>query len=783
MLLGHANLTTGQEPRRFRLSGYVRSAASHEVIRHALITADETMRGESNEDGFYFLTLPAGTHRLRVRAIGYVPLDTTIALAAATSLDFALAVRVTTLETVAVAAEGDRPEVDAKAPSMSVARLDLKTVSAVPAVLGEIDPIRSLTLLPGVSKTSDFSTTFNVRGGGADQNLILLDESTIYNPAHVLGFLSVFNSDAIDEVTLYKGAIPARFGGRLSSVVDIRQREGNANEFAGNASIGLLASRAAFEGPLPGRIGSFLIAGRRSYADLFLKASSDSNLRNNVAYFYDLNAKTNVRLGANGTLMASGYAGRDHFSYKDQFGVGWGNASGTLRWNQVVAGRLFSKAVLSTSDYDYGLRFPFGEDSVSWIAGIASTDLKIDEALHLGAANTLEFGLEATVHQFRPGEVQPRGDSKFIAKKLEARHGLATAAYLGQEVELGSRVSVRYGLRVSSFTRRGEATIYRYANDQPVVYDASLGRYEPGTVIDSVIYARGATVRSYSALEPRVSARFALTSAGSLKASYARTRQYLQLASKTNTPTPLDVWEPVGPYLRPQLADQFALGYASTVAGERYELSMETYFKRLIDVIDFVDGANVVLNDRLETVILQGTGRAYGLELYVRKRTGKLNGWVSYTLGRAEQRFATSTGASPGINAGRYYPAPYDKTHDVSIVATYPLRREWTIGTTFSLASGLPTTYPVSRYQIDGLLLAEYADRNSSRLPLYHRLDISATRHMKRGELQIGVINAYNHFNAQSISFRQSERNPLVSEAVQLSVFGIVPSVSYTFRW
>jgi hypothetical protein len=302
-------------------------------------------------------------------------------------------------------------------------------------------------------------------------------------------------------------------------------------------------------------------------------------------------------------------------------------------------------------------------------------------------------------------------------------------------------------------------------------------------VIDSVVYTRGATVRRYSGAEPRVSARFGLTGSASVKASYARTRQYLQLASKTNTPTPLDVWEPVGPYLRPQRADQFALGYASTTNGERYELSVETYFKRLSDVIDFVDGANVVLNDRLETVILQGSGRAYGLELYVRKRTGKLTGWVSYTLGRAEQRFGTRDRGNPGINRGRYYPAPYDKTHDLSIVSVYPLRREWTIGTTFSLASGLPATYPVSRYQIDGLLLAEYADRNSSRLPLYHRLDISATRRMKSGELQIGVINAYNHFNAQSISFRQSERNPLVSEAVQLSVFGIVPSISYTFRF
>jgi hypothetical protein len=720
---------------------------------------------------------------VRVRALGYAPLDTTLVLGSPVTVDFALVVQPVTLASVTVAADADRPEVDPRAPAMSVARLDLKTVRVVPAPLGEIDPIRSLTLLPGVSSASDFSTSFTVRGGGADQNLILLDEATIYNPAHILGFLSVFNSDAIDDVTLYKGAIPARFGGRLSSVVDIRQREGNANEFSGSASIGLLSSRIAVEGPLPGRRGSYLVAARRSYADLFLKGSSDPELRENVAYFYDLNAKGNLRLGRSGSLMASGYFGRDRFANADQFGAGWGNRSGTLRWNQAFGGRLFSKATLAMSDYDYQLEFPIASDSVAWTARIRSVDVKIDEALHLSGGHTVDFGLQTTFHQFRPGDVRPRGTSTIEPRTIETRHGIAAAAYAGHEIELGSLLSLRYGVRWSSFLRRGAATIHRYAGDAPVVYDAALGRYEPGTVIDSTRYADGATITTYSGLEPRISARVALSPTASVKASYARTRQYLQLASKTNAPTPLDVWEPVGPWLRPQRADQFALGYASTLDGERYEVSAEAWFKRLYDVVDFVDGAEVILNDRLETVVLPGDGRSWGLELYARKRAGAVTGWVSYTLARSEQRSRGISSADPGINEGRFYPNPYDKTHELSLVAVRPVSRRWTFGATFTLASGLPTTYPESRYQVDGFLIAEYAARNSSRLPLYHRLDLSATRTAGNTQLQLGLFNAYNRFNAQSLTFRQSAQDPLVSEAVQLSVFGIVPSISYSFRF
>ena len=779
-----------QSGARFRLSGYVRSQASGEVVRRAQISLDaDAIRIESNEDGYYSVALAAGTHRLRVRAIGFVPKDTTLELTTHVVRDFRLSTRDVVLAAVRVEARqaaDDRPDLDPRTPDMSVVRLDLAAVKLLPPVLGEVDPIRSLTLLPGVSVSSDASTSFSVRGGAADQNLFLLDEATIYNPNHILGFLSTFNSDAVDNVTLYKGAIPARFGGRLSSVVDVRQREGNANEFKGTASIGLLASRLALEGPAFGKRGSYMIAARRSYADVFAQASSDSTIRNATAYFYDVNAKTNVRLGASGSLLLSGYLGRDRFGASG-LSAGWGNRAATLRWNQGIGGRLFSKVTLATGVYDYLLEFPLsGADSISWRSKIASTDLKIDESYFVSPNNTIEFGLQLTGQQFRPGSVTPRGvGTTFTAREVTPRFGRSPAAYLGQDLKFGDRFALRYGLRWAGFERVGSGAIYKYANNAPVVYSDTLARYQPADPIDTVTYRSGARITSYHGFEPRISGRVMLNDISSIKASYARTQQFLSLASNTNSVTPLDVWEPVGPYIKPQVSDQFAIGYSRTTPA--YELSAEAYFKTSSNAIDFIDGADIALNPRVETLIVQGDARAYGLELIARRNTGRWTGWVSYTLGRSEQRFgvpARSGGAAAGgINGGRWYVGPFDKTHNLSVVAVHPLGKRWTLGSTFALASGLPTTVPSARYFIDGLVVAEYTDRNSGRLPLYHRLDLSLTKQFRRGELQLGVLNAYNRFNAQALRFRQVKADAYASEAVQTSIFGIVPSISYVFHF
>jgi hypothetical protein len=776
--------------RQQRLSGFVRSAASNEVIRRAIIRVDDdALVRQSNEEGFYVLLVPEGTHRVRVRAIGFAPFDSTIEFTAPRQLDLVMRPQQVVLQAVQVAStRAERPDLDPRTPDMSVIRLDMKTTRLVPPMLGEIDPIRTLTLLPGVATTSDASTAFSVRGGGADQNLILLDESTVFNPSHILGFLSTFNADAVDDVTLYKGAIPARYGGRLSSVVDIRQREGNAKEFAGSASIGLLASRATVEGPMLGKRGSYMIAGRRSYADVFLGAARDTAIRDNRAYFYDLNLKSNVRLGQTGSLMASGYVGRDQFGQSSQrFGAGWGNRTATLRWNQAIGGRLYSKLTSAWSDYDYLLRFQVPpRDSARWTAQIRSADIKVDETYQLSASQRLEFGGEWSRQEFRPGRIQPLGDTLTLRlREVEPRYGVSRAAYLGHEVELGSRIAIRYGIRWADFARVGQGTRYRYANDAPVVYNAGLNRFEPGRLLDSGRVGRGDVMARYAGWEPRASARFSVTDRQSLKVSYAKTRQFLQLISNTNSPTPLDVWEPVGPFIRPQVADQYALGWSGQWRG--LELTAEGYYKLASGVVDYIDGADVVLNPRLETLLIQGTGRAYGLELYARRTEGRLTGWVSYTLGRAEQRFPAPGGASAviggGINNGRWYPTPFDKTHNLSVVGVWQWTPKWTIGSTFLLATGLPVTLPRARYVVDDFLVPDFGGRNGARLPLYHRLDVSLTRTLRRGELQFGVLNAYNRFNAQALRVRQSTRNPLQAEAVQTSIFGAIPSINYVFRF
>jgi hypothetical protein len=781
------------DARRERLSGFVRSAASNEVVRRAVITIDSVaFARQTNEEGFYALQLPIGRHVVSVRALGFAPFDTVITLAGPTTRDFVLRASNVVLSEVKIAARrrDERPDLDPNVPDMSVVRLDLKATRLIPPLLGEVDPIRTLTLLPGVSTSSDASTAISVRGGAFDQNLIQLDEATLYNPTHIAGFLSTFNSDAVDDVTLYKGAIPARFGGRVSSVVDVRQREGNSNEFQGNASVGLLSTRAIVEGPLFGKgRGSWLVAGRRSYADAFLAASSDTAINDNRAYFYDLNAKATVRLGQSGSLVTSGYVGRDFFAQKSLgFNIGWGNRSAMIGWNQAIANRLFSKVTATTSGYEFLGRFRFEPaDSAQFRTRILSGLLRVDETLQLTSRQRLEFGAEYTAFRIEPGAVAPRGDTvELRPRRIERRHARAIAGYLGHEIELTDRLGVRYGIRWAGFDRIGPGTTYRFANDAPVVYNAALRRYEPGRLVDSSSVTSRRSLAAFQGWEPRASAKFSLTPRQSLKASYARTQQFVQTISRNGAPTPFDVWEPVGEYIKPLIADQVALGYSGQ--GRGIELTAEIYYKDTRNVMDFLDGADIILNPRIETSAVAGFGRAYGLELYLRRTVGRTSGWVSYTLSRAEQRFpvppnagATSGG---GVNGGDWYASPIDRRHVLSVAAIRPISNRWTFGSTFQLSSGLPVTLPESRYLLDGILVAEYAPRNSSRLPMYHRLDVNFTRTMRRnGELQLGVFNLYNRFNAQSLRVRQGENNPLLAEAVQTSIFGIIPSVNYVFRF
>ncbi len=769
-----------QEPGRYRLSGYVRVAESNEVIRSARLRVEGLgFVAESNRFGFYALLLEPGTYEIEASSLGYESATVTVVLDAPRTLDFALALRPLVLEDLTVETDQDPPDIDPTTVEMSVARLDVPALSRVPVVLGEADPVRALTLFPGVSTANDATTALNVRGGGTDENQILLDDSQVFNPAHAIGLFSSFNPDAVDDVTLYKGAIPARYGGRLSSVLEIQQREGNSREFEGAATIGLLASRLSVQGPLFDGSGSYLLAARRTYADLFLKLSSDPDLKESTAFFYDLNAKANYRYGATGQVMVSGYFGRDRFKVSDVVSVGWGNKAGTLRWNQGF-GALFSHVTLAFSDYDYELVNGFNTLGVSWDSRVRSINAKIDEEWTIGRGSLLEFGISLTDYLIEPANITPTEGSSVVASRFESQRGLSPEAYVEHEVELG-RLTLRYGVRGTGFVRRGPGTVLQYENDAPVVYNPGLGRYEPGVVTDSTRFSGGRKISEDWGLEPRASVRFGLSETSSLKASFTRTNQYLRLVTNTNSTSPLDIWEPVGPYVRPSRADQLALGYARTFGRGAYSLSAEVYYKRMHDLVDYVDGAQLLLNERLETTILPAEGRGYGFELFLRKNTGKLQGWASYTYANADQRSPGITSLDPGINNGEWYAAPYDRTHDVTATGVYPLGESWTLGANFVFASGLPTTFPVSRYEFGGVILGEFGPRNAERLPAYHRLDVSFTKKFAKNELHFGLFNVYNRFNAQALSFRQSQETPFVTEAAQFSVFGIVPSISYRF--
>lgn len=772
----------GQEPSsgQLLLSGYVRSAESREVIRYARIqVAGRDLLVETNRFGYYSLPLQAGAHDITVSYLGYETVTQLVTLETSTTLDFELPIRPLVLADLTASVDREPPDVDPSTVEMSVIRLDVPALSQVPVVLGEADPIRALTLFPGISTANDATTAINVRGGAADENLILLDDSQVFNPAHAIGLFSTFNPDAVGDVTLHKGAIPARYGGRLSSVLDIQQREGNSREFEGSANLGLLASRVSLQGPLAGGDGSWLVTGRRTYADLFLGLSDDPALKESTAFFYDLNAKANLRYGGTGQVMLSGYFGRDRFKLSDIVSVGWGNAAGTLRWNQGF-GSVFSHVTLAYSDYDYELQSGFNANAVSLDSRIRNLSLKIDEAWQMSPQSKLEFGVALTNYEIQPANVLPGEGSAVIARSFDTRKALSPEAYIEHELDLG-RVTVRYGLRGTRFIRRGAETVYLYENDQPVVYRPTLGLYEPGVVVDRLEFGDGETIESFGSLEPRASVRLGLGGATSLKASYSRTRQYLRLVTNTNSPTPLDIWDPVGPYVKPSTADHLGVAFVRTFSDGAYGLSIEAYYKSIRDVVDYVDGADIIVNERLETEILEGDGRGYGLELLLRKNEGRLTGWLAYTLARSEQRTPGLTEEDPGINDGAWYPSPYDRTHDLSLTGIYHLSDAWTFGGNFVFATGLPTTFPVSRFQFGGLILGEFGPRNAERIPSYHRLDVTLTKRIGRGELQFGVFNVYNRFNAQALAFRQNLDSPLVTEAVETAVFGAVPSISYRF--
>lgn len=773
------------------ISGKVTDKASGENLFGVNVVVNgQNKGGITNEYGFYSITLPNGSYTLNFSYMGFNTFEKQIDVQDDTLLNIELKEITTALDEVVVSADDNKAETKLKAAQMSVNQLSIKTVKQAPVVFGETDILKTITLLPGVNNANEGSTGFHVRGGAADQNLVLLDEATIYNTSHLFGFFSVFNADAVKDIKLYKGGIPPKFGGRISSVLDVRQKDGNNKAFHLSGGVGLISSRLMAEGPIQRDKSSFLIAGRTSYANLFLGLADEPNR----VSFYDLNTKLSYELDAKNKLYLSGYFGKDDLTISENFKNRYGNTSFNLRWNHIFGSKLFSNISLIYSSYDYGLSF--SSNGLELDSGIKNFDLKYDFRYYLNSNLKLNFGLSAGYFEFNPGEVRSTGENSTINDaKLDEKYAVEPNLYVGAEQRIGEDLSLQYGLRLTSFARLGNQTLNTYTNDRAVVYSPSREIYESASPIGEETFDDGEVIKSFVNLEPRFSLSYVLNDDSSLKASYQRTNQYIHLISNTSAATPLDVWAPSGKFIDPQQSDQFGLGYFRNFGEDAFTMEIEGYYKTVDNRLDYIDGANVIANNTIETELLSGEARSYGLEFLLQKNRGRFTGWLSYTLSKSEQRVAGRTQEETGINNGDWYNTPFDRTHDISITGNYALNEKWSFGANFIFQTGRPTNYASGYYDFDGYFVPIFTGRNTERLPDYHRLDLSATLTPQKnvgrkwkGEWVFGLYNLYGRKNAASISFRNSQitagEEPMYeNEAIKTWIFGIIPTVSYNFKF
>ncbi|WP_370480253.1 TonB-dependent receptor [Tamlana flava] len=774
------NTLSSQE--KYTISGTISEEKSNETLIGVNIIFPEIQSGTTtNEYGFYSITLPEGSYRVIVSFLGFNSISETITLSQDITKNFSLTDALENLDEVIIVENIEKPNI--KAPQMSVNKLTSNTIKDIPVVLGESDIIKAISLLPGVTTAGEGASGFNVRGGAADQNLILLDEATIYNSSHLFGFFSVFNPDAIKDLRLFKGGIPARYGGRVSSVLDIYQKEGNSREFHANGGIGLVSSRLLAEGPLKKDQGSFLFGGRSSYAHLFLPLFDIDN----VAYFYDLNTKLSYKLNDRNNIYLSGYFGRDVFSIQDTFENTYGNSVLNFRWNHLFSDKLFSNLSFIYSDYYYSLRLNFVQ--FDWVSGIQNFNLKYDFKHYISNKLKLQYGLNSIYYKFNPGEINPTVSTSGINPfKLTNKYAFENALYLDAEHKLSEKLNLSYGLRLSGFHRLGQDELNIYENDEAVVFNEGFQIYEKAEPIGTESLKRSDVIESFYNLEPRASLAYQLNTDSSIKLSYNRMSQYLHLLSNTNSPTPLDIWTPSGKYVKPQLLDQYALGYFKNFNDNLYSLELESFYKKVKNRIDYIDGADLIANNSIEQIILNGRARAYGLELLLRKNEGKLNGWLAYTFSKSEQQTPGRTPSEQGINNGNWYKTPHDKTHDISMTGSYQWNSKWKINANFLYQTGQPATFPTAQYEYNGLNIPHYEGRNENRLPSYNRLDLALNYTPKPKKTKgwqsywvFSIYNVYNRKNAASISFGQNEKTGF-NEATRLSIFGIVPSISYNFK-
>lgn len=751
---------------KFTISGSVKDSLNGEDLFGATIKVKElsNVGALTNSYGFYSLTLDSGNYTLIIRSTGYDPKEIPVTLDQDMSINVELNIPqdVQEIEEVKVTAVKENDNITSS--EMNVTKFDPKSIETIPVIFGEKDIMKTMQLTPGVKSAGEGNAGFYVRGGGTDQNLILLDEAPVYNASHLLGFFSVFNSDAVKDVSLYKSGIPAQYGGRASSVMDVKMRDGNMKKFDVSGGIGLISSRLTLEAPIVKDKGSFIISGRRSYADLFLKLAPNEDQRNTKLFFYDLNAKANYRLGEKDRIFLSGYFGRDKFGFSNIFGFNWGNSTATFRWNHIINQKLFSNTSVIYSNFDYEFNIGSGDEGFGIKSSIEDWNIKQDFSYFLNNSNNLKFGFQGIYHTFRPGALNGSNES-FNEVVLDPRYALEVSAYIQNEMKLGARWNINYGLRYAGFDLIGKGNAYEFDTD--------------GNVTDTLTYDRFESIKYQGGFEPRLSMSFVLTENNSIKLGYNRNYQFLHQLSNSTTSSPTDVWIPSSNNVKPQIADQIAMGYYQNVKSNTYSISTEVYYKFLQNQIDYKNGAQTILNDLVEGELVYGTGKAYGVELQIQKKKGKLTGWISYTLSRSLRNF-------DAINNGKTFSARQDRIHDIAIVLMYKLNEHISLSSSWVYYTGDAVTFPSGKYEVNGVYIPYYTERNGYRFPNYHRLDLGLTWYMKDSKkfehsLNFSIYNAYSRANAFSITFQENEETGN-TEAVKTTLFKIIPSITYNFN-
>ncbi len=765
-LLLITNLVFAQSGQKFTVSGTIKDSASGEELIGAIVSVKELEATgvSTNKYGFYSLTLPEGSYTLYYTYLGYNTDSIKITLKQNFKHNVTLSSNSSTLQEVSV--QGAKPTENVTSTQTGMVQLDVKEIAKIPVFFGEKDVLKTMQLLPGVISAGDGNSGFYVRGGAADQNLVLLDEAPVYNASHLLGFFSVFNSDAIKNVTLYKSGMPVNYGGRLASVEDIRMNDGNDQSYHVSGGIGLIASRLNFEGPIKKGKGSFLVSARRTYADLFLKLSNNTSLRNSSLYFYDFNIKGNYTLGENDRIYLSGYLGKDVLGANNQFGINWGNTTGTLRWNHIFGAKLFSNTSLIYSNYNFNISITTPSLNIGIQSTINDWNLKQEFQYYPNSKNKILFGFNVIHHTIVPGNIVSN-DSNINSTHIQSRYALEAALFVSDEFKVSERLKFVAGIRLTSFSLLGAGTFY--------TYDAN------GNPVDSAKYSSGQFVKTYINPEPRFNANYMLNEVSSIKASYDRNVQNLHLLSNSTSSNPTDLWIPSSNNVKPEISDQFSIGYYRNFLNNKYEFSVETYYKIMQNQIDYKNGAQLNLNQNVENELLFGSGRSFGAEFFVKRKFGKLTGWLGYTLSKTELQI-------PGVNNGDWYPARQDITNDIDVVVIYDLNKKWSFSATWIYNTGYPVTFPSGKYAINDNVIYYYTSRNGYRMPDYHRMDVGATYHCKKhphyqAEWSFSVYNAYDRWNAYTITFQQNPNNSQQTQAVLTSLFGIIPSVSYNFKF